>query len=253
MKGLSKGLALGLAAFLVFLLVTAPARLVVPFLPATLRVVDLEGTVWSASARGVRIHQLDLGQVEWRLHPLPLAWATLSARVSVNGRQLQGEGELQYRRGLLRLADTTLSMDVDLLNPVVEDLAIAVGGSALRLGLPLLVVTPGGPIAAQGVCLWKDAMLSAPAPIELGEVKGTLRQQGETATLDISNRKAPVRLSGELSFGPDWVYAARIELTPSPQAPEELRDRLKLLGKADRRGRVVLEDAGRIPLVEFDL
>jgi|GEM_PF-1514596 len=253
MKGLLAGLGLGLAAFLVFLIVTAPARLVVPLLPEALQVVDLEGTVWSASARGVRVNDLDLGQVDWRLHALPLAWATLSAAVALNGGQIQGQGEIRYRPGLVRLEDTTLSVNGGLLSRLVEDLGITVGGSALELDLPLLAVTPDGPVAAQGVCLWRDARLNAPAAIELGEVHGVLRQDGDTATLQIRNQKAPLGVGGEISFGPEWVYAARIQLTPGPQAPEALRENLKLLGKADRRGRVVVEDTGQIPVAELGL
>ena len=164
-------IALALVALLVGILVTAPARLLLPLLPAEQVVVQgLQGSLWRGSAGAVLVRTssgfFHLGAVDWRLSPLSLL--TLSPGIHFNSEWGQ-----QRLRGYARVSGAdSLTLD-DFEGQLSASLAqrfapVAIDGP-LQIQLEALAVEDGLPVSAQGRVVWENAtFVSRAGPQPLG-------------------------------------------------------------------------------------
>src|SRR5262245_49289954 len=76
--------ALGIGAYVLFALITLPARIALQWLaPEDVAVAGVSGTLWKGGAQVVQIRDAQLGSVEWDLHVLALFTARMSADVKL--------------------------------------------------------------------------------------------------------------------------------------------------------------------------
>jgi hypothetical protein len=73
--------ALALLAALVVLAAALPASFATRFLPDGVQARDLSGSIWHGEAGQVSVRNLDLGAIEWQIHPGALLQLTLAADV----------------------------------------------------------------------------------------------------------------------------------------------------------------------------
>src|SRR5437868_4796303 len=84
MKRLWPLAALGIAAYIVFLLVTLPASVLVSRLaPHGIVAAGVDGTAWEGRAQVVQVGNTNLGSVSWDTHVLALFLARLQADVKL--------------------------------------------------------------------------------------------------------------------------------------------------------------------------
>lgn len=70
-----------IAAFLIIVIANLPAALAARWLPATIHVAALEGTLWHGQALGVQAGAFDIERLEWRLHPVQLLGGSFAAHI----------------------------------------------------------------------------------------------------------------------------------------------------------------------------
>ncbi len=245
MSRILKGLALGIAAYVVTLALTAPARLVTERLPAQIQLTAPQGTVWSGRVARVRLGDFELDGVRWRLQPWRVLLGDLGLRLSVDQAGLSGEGALILGLSRMRIRDTRLQGDARVLGPYLEPYGVEAQGG-LTLEIASLSGTREGPDAAQGKLSWRDARLTRPASVRLGEVSVTLSQERDTALATLSNRGGELRLDGTLTIKPGWQYSGQIRIEPTPATPKDVREGLRYLGRVDAKGAVTLAQAGNL-------
>jgi general secretion pathway protein N len=233
--------AIGLAAFVVFALVTLPARIVLARLaPASIRADGVSGTIWNGRAQAVAIEGARIGSAEWRLHP----WALLTARVSADVRITRVDGFLQTQAavtpgGRARFHDLTGSLPISALPP-----SAAPGGwtGTLNLRLARLVLRDGWPIEAEGTVEIVDLAGPAARPIDMGNYRVTFTEQAtsddEVLRGALADGGGPLQLSGELQLNAqDRSYLIEGLIAARPDAPRELLNTVQFLGEADPEGR----------------
>lgn len=78
------------------MLVTFPARVALKLLPESALPVQMEGvggTLWSGRAPNRVLREgRDLGQLQWRLRPLPLLRGRIDVDLTISGPELNGSG-----------------------------------------------------------------------------------------------------------------------------------------------------------------
>ena len=247
MKAALKGVLLGLVAYLVSLILIAPARLATDYLPTNIRVSGVSGTVLRGYARDVQINTFDLGSVAWKLKPISLLLGQVRANLILDHPDLQGRSDVVFQPGGGGIENATLSANAGVLGPYLSGYGVNVTGQ-LDLDAVSFVASKDGPEAVEGRLVWRNAELNGLARLSLGDVQLKLTQQGESAMGELSNDGQSISVNGNVELNPGWKYQARIRIEPTPTTPNEIQQALKLLGTPDSKGAVTINHNGDLAL-----
>ncbi|MBN8728572.1 MAG: type II secretion system protein N [Xanthomonadales bacterium] len=77
----------------------------------------VHGTIWEGRADGVSLSGSDLGELEWRLEPLPLLGARAVGDVRLRGAEVEAAGEIIRGAGTIALRDFRFSVPAARLTP----------------------------------------------------------------------------------------------------------------------------------------
>jgi general secretion pathway protein N len=236
---------LGLLAFIVSLVITAPARVAISYLPPAVHASGLHGTLWEGQAHRLTVHGFDLGEAQWQLRPLALLTGRLQSDVDVNHPDLQGQGTLSIGLNGLGVADTHAVGNSRLLAPYLSDYGVDIDGR-FELNARNMQFSKNGPQAMDGTLVWQDAQLLSPGKLALGDVNAVLKQDGDAAIAVLTNSGDALRLNGEARLQPGWSYQARLRLAPTANTPQEVRNSLPFLGQPDASGAVTINRQGAL-------
>ncbi len=234
---------LGLAMFLLVLLVRLPAAQLGRLLPPGLALETPEGTVWNGRA-ALLVNEVSVGRLAWRLRPSALFQFMLrfECQWSVPGGDLQGIFEAD--RSGTRLRDLQGEMPI-------EGIAIWLGapGWAGRTEFELAEMSLGrdGRATGTGELRLLDLTGNFGGPLRLGDFRWRPESPGradETGTWsgfveDTGN--GPLHLRSILEFDAGGRYRLAGDLAVSPVASDSEAARLdrllQALGAPDAEGR----------------
>jgi general secretion pathway protein N len=232
---------LGVVAFLVFALVTLPARFVLSrFASAGVQASGVSGTIWNGAAQVLTVGGVRIGSVTWSLRALPLLTGRASADVNV--KRVDGFLETQasgWLSGRIAFDALTGSLPLSALPPNVIR-----GGwtGTLNLKLPALVLEDGWPIEAAGVVEVIDLTGPANKPANMGSYRVTFAEDDASeenvlrgALVDLGG---PLEISGTIDLqAAERGYRIQGLIKPRPDAPREVVNQLQFLGAPDEQGR----------------
>lgn len=229
---------LGVLAFLIFLVATLPARVLLDRIP-NLAATGVSGTLWSGSASSISVQGQPIGALDWTLQPLPL----FLGRADLAAELKRADGTAVAR------CAARLSGRVSC-NHVIANLPIeALPLSALPRGwtgrvdanFSELVVEDNWPVAARGTLLAND--VTQPN----GTVFGSYRVDFPAATSEpapertlvgaIQDSGGPLEIAGLARFQPDRTYEINAKVAARPEASQSIARALEYLGPADPSGR----------------
>ncbi len=206
--------------YVVFLLVSLPAVHLIAVLDIPrqrLSFNNMEGTALAGRAEGVRISQILLGDVEWRLAPLALFSGCLEYRLTTNrpGAE-EGHGSFGQCVGSRRYVEgLTAKVAMNELAPALGAAAriLAPGG---RLDLSLETVRQKGQayVDAQGRLVWRAARVGQGQPVRLGDVAVELGVAGERLSGAARNEGGDVALQVDISLDVSGGYEIQGALMP---------------------------------------
>lgn len=245
-------LALGLAAFLLALVATLPARQAYGLvqsrlgnLPLTLH--EVGGTVWSGQAGALAYRSTPLGALQWELSPWRLLLGRLALAVqlqddagAVSGRiTVHSDGSAVLREVTGRLPAGRFM----LFNP---GLPIAADG-IIALNLEEAQLPAEQAPALRGTVVWSQALLVAGQPLRLGDLKLTLQPGEDGGTTGVlADAGGPLEINGTLSLDKGRNYRLEAKLRARPEAEAGLGNALQMLGRPDGRGYYTLRYSGRL-------
>ncbi len=248
MKKLLLGVGLYVAALLIFLIASVPAHFALRFLPPhlPLQLNGVEGTVWRGLAQDSRWQGQSLGQLQWRLHVLPLLLARIKTEFTLRGDGLLVDGTASVDRNRrIDLRDTRIEAKIDQL-PLARDrlLAVPSGQLAGRIERAEIMGNWFETLAAN--LDWDPAALTAPLPVELGAVHVDL--VGTAGNLDGTlTSRGPLETQGGFKLTRSGRLTTDITLRPTAQTPQDLKDVLPMLGKPGRDGAIRIKQALQLP------
>lgn len=240
----------GLLAYALFLLITLPASLALQALPASLQAGlaydTVQGSVWRGELSAARLGQLEMGTLRWRIRPLALLRGRLAASLaghSPHGRW-QAEIELASTQAL-HLKQLQAELEGRLLDPLTRPFLLQG-----RLQIPALSgqLQPATRLNLAGEIRWQGAAIGGVDDISLGDVEATLQPQQRGTRITLRNRNSPLTLDGTITLSENGNYTARFNLANRDRNRKDIDDLLKLLGRPDARGRVVIVQRGRLSL-----
>lgn len=237
------GLLLG--AWLLWMLLTAPARLLTAALPAGIGVGELSGTVWRGEARDIAWRGAGLAHLRWRLAfsgALPGWRISFSDPSGLRGQVwLQGVSALTLRDGRLTVPADVAGRGLTRGEPVDASGLITLAIAEARFS------RDGCQQISEGRARWQDATLSSPAgTLTLASVSGKFSCTPAGAlALDISQDSHQLSLSGQGTLAPDGGYAFRGTLQSRQSTPALLAALIARGGRQDEHGRTPWQLQGK--------
>lgn len=244
-----KLVALGFAAFFVFLVANFPADLAVrwfaPQLPE-LSTGIVEGSIWSGRARNAGFQKFTATEIRWTLHPFALFTGALEADLTVKlphggidasvHQTTSGSTEFENLRGSLRLADAAA------LGFIPRNIA----EGEILLNIEKLQLINGHPAAANGrigLTGLESALLRG---VSLGSYQADIVTKEEAIEATFADVEAPMRVQGSFVLQNNGRYTVDAKLLPVEGAPKEIENSLKFLGQADASGRYSFRSSGQL-------
>ena len=243
-------LLLGVAAWLLFLVITFPAghayRLMRERMSG-ISLAGLDGTVWSGSAEQVRIQEVTLRNVGWsvRLWPLLLGRAEVALQIQDDALRMDGNlgrtlgGDLYLRQLRGRLPVTRVQQLTPYRIPKLE--------GELHLEDLDLATADGGLRELSGKVSWSDAVLTFGSPLELGGFTLQLQTDDDGINGMLQDSGGPLQAEGKLKLAPDGKYSFEGLFTPR-DGKGELASRMAMLGTPAESGGYRLNYSGQLPL-----
>ncbi|MGD2073921.1 MAG: type II secretion system protein N [Gammaproteobacteria bacterium] len=215
------GVALGVGAYLLFMIVTAPAARVLPWVqPEGVQLAGLEGSLWSGSAALVTATPVQLQDLHWQLQPFALLLGRAEARLEarLEGRPVSARvGEGLFGSPYMADVNATVAAS-DLLRWLRLNQVAADGNLTLELSE---VQWPAGTVPAlTGTAAWSPARVSAPVELSLGTVRlATEAQDGITAG-KLTSSGGALLVDGEVQLQPDGAYRLDARIRQEGDVPD---------------------------------
>ncbi len=243
---------IGLLAWAIGLVARLPAdRVLAWFAPAGVEVRGASGTLWEGRAARVDFGQpVPVRSLTWDLSAWRLVTARAVADVAFDWAGLDARGTLASSAGGdLHLAAASV-------RGPVAGIARAFPGTGLALEGRLVARIDAAALAdgriadLAGRMQWSDAAVTAPLPLELGEVRVDMAAaEGEPGhRLDVTGDGGALGIDGRVELQPDGRYRADIRLQPTARAPDGLRETLGMFARRDGDA-FRLRRSGRLPRI----
>ena len=241
---------LGLAAFLLFMVIQFPARTAWQWVPQEiqnqLRLQGLEGSIWNGHARQVWFQHYDLGRVDWQLSPFGLITGGLSVDFEIDASTIQATGEISSSdTEAFEITELKAVIDPSLLDTRLAPVSLL---GTLGMDIKNASYEAGRLIAIEGVASLGSGMLEGPYPLPLGDVSAVLTPAGNETEISIENRDSPLGISGIVLLTADGQYELQFEIHNADPSRQDINDALSLLGRPDDNGRHQIGFRGQVPL-----
>lgn len=239
---------LGGVCFVLFLLVTLPARLLA-FVAAgfDVQVINPSGSVWLGQASAIRGQGITLQSVRWDLHQLALLTGRLAADVDAKLPGGFARGEVSAGLGgSVRLRDLEMAGPLTLLEDAV---GMPLSGGEISLKMAYLELQDNWPVAAAGEVRLGDVPLGLPGATQTAGRGSFLASFDQVEPVDelvgtLSDVGGALEFSGRLVLSQPREYTIDGLIRARPNAPDDLRQALVLLGPEEAGGRRRFSVAG---------
>jgi general secretion pathway protein N len=244
---LKRLLVLGVAGFLIGLLVSAPARLIAFVLPANVALDGLSGTVWNGSARQLAVDNMAIGKLDWQVTPSSLLRGRLGLEVSIQlpDGALSGKAALGLR-GIITVRDFKGSLP---LGYVTTDFPAGMLDGRISVMIEQAEILDGWPVRIKGVVALGNLLQNIPKPMPLGTYSATFdgENTGDGAVKGvIATRSGPLAVDGELVLGSDRSYSLDASVGETAETPADLKSMLPLTGEKLADGRYHLRFSDKL-------
>ena len=195
---------LGCALYLSFLVASIPAGWlawgIIKFSKGAVGIEQPQGTLWRGRGKLIvfypRATPRQLGQTEWRIHPLWLLAARLQLRLQTTGTDTQLQGTFRIGPKTITAKDTTISVPAQLAGAFYSPVIIFGPKGQIRLSTELLVLDDSG-LHGDAEISWQGAG-SRLSPVQpLGDYRLNIKGTGKTASLKLATTRGVLELKGQ--------------------------------------------------------
>jgi hypothetical protein len=227
------GVVLAILIFLGTVLVKLPARVLIAFLPNTISCDDPGGTLWQGSCGRLRSSGFTIAAVSWRLHPLALLHAAVSADLTSSDPSNGIRGSINAARS----GDISIS-DLHATLPLTPGSGLLPQGSSATLALELesAKIHDSHLVRIAGTIDLLQLRISNP-PAELGGYELQFpRSDSATMTGQLRDLGGPLAVNGQITLQASGNYVASGTVSSRSPPSADLDKALQFLGPADATG-----------------
>lgn len=233
----------GAAAFLLSLVVFAPARLLVSFLPASVTTGTMTGSIWNGATDYLAIDGRPLGAMQWHLKPLQLLRGRLALDVDLRSAEGTAHGFVSLGSG-----NSLAARDFQAQWPLASlPAGLAPGRWSGLLNLDLRDFAFDGTNVSRVLGTIDARNLQSPDSGPMGSYRlifDEKSKQGDRHVGRLQDLDGPMQVTGTLSLGSQGDYLLEGRVAPRAGATENLIQGLRFLGEPDAQGRRPFSIAG---------
>jgi len=241
-------IALGVVAYLIFLLATLPADRVLSRMQTRGVIASgVTGSIWSGKSGAVQIGRLALGEVEWSVSP----WRLFAGKVSVDLHAKRNDGSLQATIAI-GLGKRVVVRELRGAQPIAALGGLGLPGGwdgILQLNITELDLENNWPVNLRGAVDARNLSGPASQPTQIGSFRVEFSEQksaGEISGVLTSAGDGPFDVTGTLRLLPNRNYVVDANVALRPGAPTTLSGSLQYLGPPDAQGRRALSMSGTL-------
>lgn len=249
---------LGLIAFFVFLLVSAPATIVTGTVSryAAVKFSHVSGTVWRGQAGSISARGIVVGPVSWKIHPWRLLRGELASDIMIESEGTANDvtGSLWLGLalpGVLRIRDADINADAKWAFATAAIPIVATGRIVVQIR-DLNARERSLPEIDASV-RWANAGVSYPQKYQLGAYNIALQHEPETdpqhIVADISDESRVLHINGQAQLDGQGQYQLDVLVSADANAPEDIKRVLPMLalwGTQQKDGSVKVQHNGRL-------
>ena len=241
----SRLLLVGGLVFFISLLIFFPARVAYQwFVPDTVRLASIEGSVWYGKAGEASVGGVYLRDLRWRLRPVALLTGGIGYAIEARPTSGFVEGNIAVGlTGAMTASDVSASVPLQLLQNAVRMPGMA-GNLSLQVGK--LKLDGGVPVAAEGSLEVADLVLPDVHQYSIGGYRAEFFTQDSGVMTSIEDVSGMLDLAGTLQVTAEGTYQFLAKVAPTDTTPQNVRRQLQFLGSADERGRHDLRLEGQL-------
>ncbi|RVU85505.1 type II secretion system protein N [Leucothrix sargassi] len=203
---------LGCVTFLITAVILTPTAFVAPHINKAAPNITLangSGTIWNGTAGNLRIDNIDLGRVSWKVRPIKsLTSLSLVTDFEIKGQELTAKGLGAFGMDrTIRLNDTTFEVAASFISRFQRSFRFAGDFQGLITSAEL---TPKEFPVVDGILNWAQGSLLSPIRLDPANYRAEIRSSKDTLTADISASDGPIDLSGLASINSNWEYEADV-------------------------------------------
>ena len=233
-------------AYLFFMLYLLPAAWLVHWvgLPATVKLGQVQGTIWQGSAMVAQYQGLQLQQIRWRFNGWSLLRLAPQIKITAGSigerEQAYATASVAYSFSGLNMQQALLRIPVSQLLPLLElPLPVAATG---ELMVEVQAFQQGKPWCSSlaGNASWLDARLQPPTGtwLELNSIVADLRcEQGSPVLVTDGNNSLGLAVTAAVENNRLTVNGS---LKPDASLPQEVHQAMQFVGRPDAQGRYTI-------------
>ena len=231
----------GTVAVLIFILVLAPATLVLSALPGlSIGASGVSGSLWNGSAQRISIDGFSLNATRWTIKPLALLGGALELRLLTSwpGGEFEGDlsagitGSLQVKNASVFASLSELSATVGM--PASGQLSLNIESLVINNNWPTQIV---GSLNLLGLTTVQPGNST---PIILGDYAAVFTNKvvndENPIIAAITDNGGPLELNGKITLTPPNQYLLETKIKPQANAAENLKQALKFIAPTDNLG-----------------
>ena len=199
----------------------------------------LSGSIWNGHAASASVFGTPLGELDWHLHPLPLARGVIAAQLDVRGGEVTGSGAVERESdGSLRVTGAVIRLPAALAAPALDIPMLQLLGN-IDIDLAQLRVQGAWPTAAQGSIRWRNAAVAGAAQASFGDLQVDFASAADGGIAGSArDLGGPLQLDGTFTIAAGG-YDVRAKLAARDGNPQVL-DALRFIGQAQGDGTTLL-------------
>jgi len=218
-----RGVSAGVLAYVVFLVVAAPAAKVLPFVQPHLqgvRLAGVDGSIWSGSAAVVDANPVQLQDVRWEFRPFALLLGRAELAVegklqesvirAVAGKGLFGQRYLKDVRGAVSANDLLYWLQIR---------QVKVEGN-LDFNLEDVRWPANGMPAIAGTAIWTPAAVSAPIELMLGKARLETQIDGDRTIGKLQASDGALLVQADVELNPGGQYRLDAAIQQKGDVPQ---------------------------------
>ena len=225
-----------------FLVINLPANIVLSLftLPDNIKFTSVTGTVWKGKVKKLNYAGIDLGSVNWELHPLHLILGELNADISfVNRKQYLQSAVSLSPSGKIELDETRFLIDLSSLQPLTYGMPFSYAGEASGY-FPVSYFHKNNYVGINGKLSLNNIQIISPQQQSFGDFLINFRAEKEGATSgNIKDNSEILNISGRIMLNKMGKFNLSAKLAAA-EAGSSLERVISFLGPKDASGRVQL-------------
>ena len=241
---MTKYIAIGVIAFLGSMLVLVPASTAAHFLPSHIVGSKFQGNIWTGSAGALRINDVDIGAVSWKIRPACFIRFKLCADIEQNHHRARSSFKINVRNDI-ELYDLQASGDTAMFAPLLSNYGITTSGD-FEANLSKALFSGNRIKTIEGNIAFNSLVLNGVLRVAMGDVNSIFQPQADHTLIDIANHDGHVDVSAVVQLFTDMSYEIDMQLRQNTNSDETIVNGLQYLGQKQPDGSFRLQQKGRL-------